>query len=229
MEIDVIFCLFGNEVERPPVENVRKYFPEAKLILYTDGDKATYETGVDEVYIRNPEDYGIMRSHERYGWRAVDFFKAQGLYESPADVAIYFDNDILIVSDNVRSIIPLTQKFGACVPMNPRYTVYKDWSIGTDVTTKEKDESGYWGHATNQAILTCSNDMRGKCFWNNYMAQFRKNPERGPFVNWRTMWNTGFMPCILPPQWCVCKSHIGVGDEIVLHIGHHEVKKHYMV
>ena len=53
------------------------------------------------------------------------------------------------------------------------------------------------------------------------------NPMRGPLAWWQAMWDTGLTPLILPPQWCVCEKHIGIGGEIMLHHGHAAVKRHY--
>jgi hypothetical protein len=53
------------------------------------------------------------------------------------------------------------------------------------------------------------------------------HPTRGPLAWWQAMWDFDYAPLILPPQWCVCERHIGVGDEIILHEGHESVKRHY--
>lgn len=224
--------MFGNTNEKPPLDNIKKYFPYDKSTIYTIyTDNSDYLTDLrfDRCFVADPESIGIMRSHPRYGWRASDYYRGIGLRDSPADVALYFDNDMLIVSDKVKAIVPMTKRFGVCMPMNPRYTVYKDATIGTDVTSKTPDDSLYMGHATNQGILSCSQDLIAKHYWNVYCNEFLKVQERAGLVQWRAIWETGFMPCILPPQWCVCSSHVGVGDEVVLHIGHKEVKKYYKI
>jgi hypothetical protein len=54
-----------------------------------------------------------------------------------------------------------------------------------------------------------------------------ERPVRGPIAWARAMFATGITPLILPPQWCVCERHIGIGGEIMIHEGHEAAKRHY--
>jgi len=46
---------------------------------------------------------------------------------------------------------------------------------------------------------------------------------------WRAVYQTEVAPYILPPQWCVCAENVGIGNEIILHIGHDKVREFYGV
>jgi hypothetical protein len=223
MQIDLIFAEFGRV--NVDTDHFRQYFPEARLILYTDvpGLFPKYKEFDDVVTVYEPFD----RSHPRYGWRMCDYWQVRGMLDSKADVAIAFDADVRIVSDSVRAIIPLAQKFGLCLPANPRKLVKIDTEIGTD-SDRILDESLGMGYAMNLAIMAyCQERDESTCMMNAYLDEMDKNPVRGPLAWWRAMWKTGWMPLLLPPQWCVCKEDIGIGNEIMLHIGHPEVAKHY--
>lgn len=160
---------------------------------------------------------------DRKGWRMNDYYKVKMLLESKEDVAISFDADMFICSDKFYQIVPLVEKFGMCIPMNPRYTVEYDARIGAD-----GGEDKWMAHAMNMSpIAFNTKNKKARKMLETYLYLMETNPRRGTLVMWRAIWITGFMPCILPPQWCVCREHIGVGDEIILHIGHDEVRDHY--
>ena len=53
-------------------------------------------------------------------------------------------------------------------------------------------------------------------------------PCRGPVMMAKTIYEaTKFNPYVLPLNWCVCQENIGIGNEIILHVGHQQVKKYY--
>lgn len=162
---------------------------------------------------------------KRKGWRMNDYWKVKQLLEHN-DVAISFDGDMHIISNKVYDIIPLTRKFGVCLPANPRYLVGIDADIGADGGEVEIGT----GYAMNCGIIALdNNNPEAVKLAEKYCEIMEKNPARGTLVWWEAMWETGITPCLLPPQWCVCKEDIGIGNEIVLHIGHEEVKSYYNV
>ena len=124
------------------------YFPEASLTLYTDQTPRCRPPTVDLRLVRPP----FSAAHDRYGWHCSDFYKVRGLLESSAEVAIAVDCDMYIVSDEVRTIIPLTQRFGLCIPANPRLLVKVDTAIGTD-TDGKLDETRGCGFAVNSTPI----------------------------------------------------------------------------
>lgn len=211
-DIEIIFAEFGGKL-KPDVEMVKHFFPEAKITIYDDSNaKPVFD-----------------QSHPRYGWRMHDYYVLQGILSSDADIAISLDADMKIVSTDVRRIIELTNKFGLCLPCNPRLTVRKDTLIGTD-SDRVLDESGGTGYSFNSAIIAATRHhpeaMKALLMASLEMYQ---NPGRLPLALWRGVWGSAFFPCLLPPQWCVCEGQEGCGEEIILHIGHEKVRKHYGV
>lgn len=209
----------------PTLSTFRKYFPESKIIVYSD---VKINIGVDnsELKIVKP----ITPNNKRSAWRSSSYYKHLGLLESESDISISMDSDFYVYSSNIKYIIPLTEKFGLCTPFNPRYTVRKDTLVGAD-SDKKLDESGGFGLSVNNGFTSFyrKND-RARKFLESYCER-RKKEGRGTVSFWRTMWDYGdkFIPLILPVQWNVGREHCGVGDEIILHIGHKEVKDYYKI
>jgi len=152
------------------------------------------------------------------------------MLDSGADVAMCFDADMRIVDRNAARMLPrMASRFGICLPINPRYLVKVDGTIGADSD---------WNKCLEETIgelvsLNCSpiainlEDSPGTELAEVYCEEMLDYPVRGPIAWARAMWETGIVPLILAPQFCVCEKHIGCGNEIILHEGHDAVKRHY--
>lgn len=222
MTIEIIFAEFGNV--KVDVEHYRKYFPEAKFTLYSD--RKVRDHGFDHfIKVNGP----FPREDERYGWHMNDYWQIEGILRSDADICLAFDADMRIVSDEIRTIIPLVQKFGLCLPANSRMLVKTDATMGID-GDNVGDESNGNGFALNSAITAINkhNSQAMYCAW-TFCDLMTRKPVRAPLAWWRAIWQTGFNPYLLPFNWCVCHKDIGIGDEIILHVGHTAVKNHYNI
>ena len=209
MKIAVILAEFGKPA--PDVSQYRECWPDADIQVFGDADVP-----------RIPQFEG-----PRYGWRANDYWTIRKALDSGADVAIPVDGDMWI-SDmtKMRTLPLLAQRFGICLPLNPRYTVQRDFEDGADVTGCV-DQLLWQAPSVNCSPVAISlRDMRASLA-HAYCEEILARPVRGPLAWWRAMGSTGIAPLILPPQWCVCERHIGIGGEIMLHHGHASVKRHY--
>jgi len=221
--MNIIMAQFGprSSLIEPSFSSFKKFFSDSNFILYTDSNIKIKD--VDIKVVKSPFD----KNHYRYGNRNNDYFKVLGLLESTSELSMCVDNDMVIVSDKVNAIISLTKRFGMCIPCNPRYLVSKDTIIGED-SDKVLDESLGTGFALNMSPISFFNtNEKCKSILENYCLEMTKNPVRGPLAMWRAIWKSGTMPCMLPPQWCVCLEHCGIGEEIILHVGHDKVKGFY--
>lgn len=227
MRIELILCHFGGfrfTVE-PALSSFRRWFPEARVTLYTDDKEAGYPADIDDIREVRPP---YPRDHKRYGWRASDLYRGVGLLESSADFAVYSDSDMVFCSDKIRVFPFLAERFGCCLPASPRLLVKKDALIGAD-SDRILDASGGYGFGLNSApafFHTASSSARA--FLQAFVRTMEETPVRGPFAFYRAAAETGFCPYTLPFQWCVCEDHIGIGDEIVLHVGHKRVQEYYL-
>ncbi|QTV04562.1 hypothetical protein [Faecalibacter bovis] len=215
--------LFNENVRlEPTLSTLKKYFPEAKYTVYTDFDLKI--DGVETIKVSSPVKFP---DHERFGYRTADYFKFYSLIHSSADFKCVLDSDMKIVSSDIISLIYLTQKFGFCVPYNDRQLLRRDMESSKD-TQNIKDESKGLGHSYNQSPMTLwKNDKRGVDFFSNCMEIMKNDPSRASLVMWKSAWKTGVYPYILPKQWCVCNGNEGIGDEIILHVGHKSVNDYY--
>jgi len=211
VKIQVVFAEFGSPAFVPDIANVKAVFPEAKIDIFTEKD------------CRGPFSKGI----DHWGNKMNDYWKVKKLIESDADIAISLDADMKIVNNSARAIIPLVKKFGLCVPANPRKLVKIDTLIGSH-SDKQLDETLGMGYAMNMTpIAVDKSNGRAVQVLNTFCRMMNDNPVRGPLSMWRACYEVGFFPCLLPPQWCVCAEDVGMGNEIMLHIGHQKVWEHY--
>lgn len=218
----------------PTLKTMLRYFPEIKLTIYTDLlcedmslSKPWYSLSNSNIEIIRPI-VPFDSSHPRYGWRASSYFRAYGLANSEHKIAIAADADLYVLSDAVKMIIPLVERFGVCFPLNPRFLVKTDTLVGAD-SDKVLDETGGYGLAVNNGFMAADpTNSKAFQFLELYMKH-RKQTGRGTIALWRATYESGhnFNPYVLPPQWCVCKKHAGIGDEIVLHVGHKKVQDFY--
>ena len=226
MKIEFIMAQFDGRAAQfdPSYGSFKKSFPEARWTLYTDK-----YTDAPEEFSINVMDPPFDREHPRYGWRCNDYYKVKGLLDSTADVAIAVDNDMLVVDQvKVRSLLYLAERFGLLVPANARHLVEVDNTIGAD--SDGVLEAMGCGYAVNMSPIVYSKESRAATkTLLEYAKIMVESPVRGPTAMWRAMWNTSFAAYTLPPQFCVCEKDIGCGHEIVLHVGHESVKKHYKV
>lgn len=206
----------------PSISTLRKYFPNATYTVYSDFDLNI--DGVNLIKVKSPVAHP---NHERYGYRTADYYKFYSLVNSKADFKCVLDSDMQIVSSDVIALINLTEKFGFCVPYNDRQLLRLDMQISKDTQEIDDDSKGL-GHSYNQSPMTLwKNDTRGLEFYENCAEIMKTDPSRASLVMWKTAWKTGIYPYILPKQWCVCDGNEGIGNEVILHVGHNSIKEYY--
>lgn len=243
MKVEIIFSEFGPrsaafqkwETQLPRLDptytSVKTYFPEAKYTVYTDQkDIANDYEDIEIRYINVDKDSPFTTKNSRYGWHCCDYYQIIGLLESSADVVISVDSDLMFVSEQVRTLLPITKKFGMCVPTNRRQLVKVDGIIGCDADYRIGEDESLGNIVTYDAwwmSFDPKND-RGRIFFNEYKSLMESNHRRAPLQMSRAAWNTGIYPYRMAKQWGVGAGHIGCKDEIILHVGHKEVKSYYL-
>ena len=235
ISVEFLFAEFGEERTNgggtsfdtenrlnPSLKTLRQYFPNAKYTVYSDFDLNV--DGVELIKVTSPV---IDKEHSRYGYRTADYYKFMALVNSTSDFKCILDSDMQVVSSDIITLIKLTHKFGFCVPYNNRQLLRQDMIASKD-TQHIDDESKGLGHSYNQSPMTLwKNDERGKLFYTTCAETMQKDPSRASLVMWKAAWKTGIYPYILPKQWCVCESDEGIGEEVILHVGHTSVKEYY--
>ena len=245
MNVEFIFSEFGlrstaNQPDSftdeyrldPTYSSVKEFFPEAKLTLYTDIEELGKNYPDVEVRLVDIDESPFTKSNHRWGWHCCDYYEAKGLLESTADVAISVDSDLMFVSPDVRTILPITKRFGVCVPTNERQMVKVDGihTRGND-GDYHLDEDESRGNLLTYDLWWCSfdvSDNRGRAWLSEFCRLMETNPKRAPLQMSRASWNTGIHPYSMPQQWGVGSGYIGCGNEIILHVGHTNVQDHYL-
>lgn len=207
----------------PSLSGIKKYFPNAKITVYTDFDWQD----TDRLNIIKVQSPVAEADHPRFGYRTSVYFRFKGMLESKADFACAIDTDMVIVNENIYALVMLTQKFGFCAPYNIRQLLKQDMVQSLD-TQPIKDESLGMGRSYNQSPMTLwKNHEAGRKYYTACMEIMKKDPSRGSLVMWKAAWKTGVHPYVLPKQFCVCDGDIDCDDEVILHIGHPNVAKYY--
>ena len=178
------------------------------------------------------KDYREGSGKLKWGYHCCDYYQIKGLLESTADVAIAMDSDLMFVSDEVKTLVPIIKKFGICCPQNERQMVKVD-----GLYTRGNDGDYHIGEDESRGnILTydlwwtgfLTEDNRGRAYLSEFLRLMKENPKRGPLQLTRAAWNTVVYPYPMPKQWGVGVGHVGCGNEIILHVGHDAVQDHYL-
>lgn len=220
-ELEIILTEFREDKDKirldPALTSFKKYFPEARYVLYTNHDE---DWQVDDVRVMSINDFGT-----RSVYNTVSYCKAQGLIDAQGDIAIAVDTDMCVVSENIRTIIPLTKAFKFCVTLNPRALVKVDGEVGLDGETRFNETKGY-GTALNAGFLTMDTSYnKAKEMLKDW--QDRLGGVRAQQLLWRSIYEHRVTPYILAPQWGVCREDVGIGNEVILHTGHKKVREYY--
>jgi len=245
MKVEFIFSEFGLRTTAnqpggftdefrldPTYSSVKQFFPDAKLTLYTDREELATNYSDVEVRLVDIDNSPFTKSNHRWGWHCCDYYEAKGLLNSDADIAISVDSDLMFVSDEVKTLLPITDKFGLCVPTNERQMVKVD-----GIHTRGNDGDYYIDEDESRGnCLTydlwwasfCTRKKRGRVWLEEFCRLMETNPKRAPLQMSRTTWNTGIYPYSMPQQWGVGSGYIGCGNEIILHVGHTNVQDHYL-
>jgi hypothetical protein len=249
MNIEIIFAEFGDRSKAnqkwnsdigrldPTYSQIKKYIPEAKIICYTDdpsiGKKYDIEIKlIDSDNTPFDKNYREGSGKLKWGYHCCDYYQVQGLLDSKADIAISMDSDLMFASNEIRTLLPIINKFGICCPQNERQLVKND-----GIHTRGNDGDYHIGEDESRGnILTYdlwwigfkTNDKRGRKWLQEFQRLMKTNPKRGPLQLSRAAWNTSIYPYSMPVQWGVGNGHIGCGNEIILHVGHLNVQDHYL-
>ena len=235
--IEFFFCEFGEERVNaggsefdkknrlePSLSTIRQFFPNAKFTVYSDFDLNIEGVELKKVPSPIPE-----KEHPRYLYRTADYFKFKSLLESEADFRCVVDSDMFVVSEEIYRLIYLTQTFGFCAPHNPRNLLKNDMEMSLDAK-QILDESAGFGHSYNQSPMTLWKDSdNGKKFFQECCNFMVKEPSRASLVMWKAARKINVSPYLLPAEFCVCGEDVGIGNEILLHVGHPKVANFYNV
>ncbi|HAP94367.1 MULTISPECIES: hypothetical protein [Epilithonimonas] len=210
----------------PSLSTLKKYFPDAKYTVYSDFDLKIKGVNLKKVEKPVLQDKKTLRRHF---YHLADYYKFKGMLESEADISISIDSDMFVLNENVYSLIYLTEKFGFCVPNSSAQSMNFEVETSLD-TIPVTDESKGFGTTVNITPMTLSKKSEyGKLFYEKCCEIMEKEPSRASIVMWKAAWESGVYPYFLPKEFCVCRGSEGLGNEVILHVGHPTVAEFYNV
>lgn len=215
------------------IKNIRHYVDYPICIITSEDSNISLPAGSNfslgkRIYIKYVP--RLWPDHPRSGQRNGDYYQMKGVLFSEYSSILYLDDDMLIVNKDFVQGFDLAEKFGFCLPLNPRSFVGVDAAIGVDVPNLERQVKIPFATAYNCGTMFINKLHLGlRYFLRAYCDYLMNNPMRGPLAVWKTVEKTSIVPYILPSQWCVCAEDVGCHNPIILHYGHRKVQEHYNI
>lgn len=193
---------------RELVQNIRQHsvLPIA-VVSEIERDRSWLESKKDVVLVVMDKKEQQWVGHPRWGVRNCNVFSAHAslsLFES----SCVLNDDMRIVHPGHKDGFTLAERFGVCVPMNPRiYVKYN--AMGTDAQERDYNpriDGPEHAPACNMSpMFVCKLHQSADILIRAYIEELQ-TCMRGTLAFWRASWKTGITPVYLPEQWCVCAS-----------------------
>lgn len=184
-----------------------------------------------------PPEQCYWQGHRRYFNRNNDYWKIKAaMMETDYNVVLVLDDDMRIVNDKFVDGFALAEKFGLCLPLNPRTYFGLDREVGDDVSPETLEDTKhipYHMTANNMGtvFLNISNERVGGVA-GRYVRYMQEYPCRGPVAMAVACWQEGLAPYFLPEEWCLCGGNAAFRYRsskrilpMLLHVGHKDIEK----
>ena len=194
----VVICSFGDRDAwiESIVPNVRQYW-SGDVVLRTDRRR-----NVDcfqDIFLAHELQW---LDHPRWPIRNTNVHLAHLALSSQYDSVCCLNDDMRIVRDFTDGF-DLAERFGVCVPMNPRvYVKYN--AMGADGGAFLGP--GHGPACNVSPMFVCRNHPNAKILIEAYLRELQATM-RGTLAFWNASWKTGIAPVYLPEQWCVSGSN----------------------
>lgn len=206
------------------IRNLLSFNLDIRIILVTDSNR--YQSLLNAYSEESFGDYIISepywKDHPRYGVRNSNYWKARVLTqwevffdEKPPRSVCALDDDMRIVDADFFNGFELAERFGICLPQNPR--IYACLNAHTEDCSPD-DVNQIKQFRTLPALNISpmffsyydnfyGNGRRAVKLLNKYMSILRDKCCRGTLAMNKAMIKTGVQPLILPEQWCVGRQN----------------------
>lgn len=240
----VIVASFGNRDEQimSLVANLRKYWPgDMPIILYTDRERTFLHDPHVHHRIIVAKDL-LWKDHPRWPIRNTNLWLARAARDEDFNAVCCLNDDMRVCGSESLDGFALAEKFGICVPINPRvYVKYN--AMGADTTKKHQTEIKLrimHAPACNVSPMFVRRGPSSFPLLDRYaMIMERGECYRGTLAFWLASYRSGVCPLYLPEQWCVGASNAAYiknytkrlqGKDVqiepmMLHYGQAEVRK----
>lgn len=210
----------------PSLSSLRKYFPKAKFTVYSDFDLKI--EGVNLVKVENP----VLQDKKhlpRHFYHLADYYKFKGMLDSNADIAVSIDSDMFVWSKEIYRLIYLTERFGFCVPNSSAKTMNFEINAQLDTIPITDNSNGYGTNCNITPMTLAKDSERGRIFYDSCCKMLINTPSRASIAMWNAAWDTSIYPYVLSKEFCIVKGDEGIGNEVLLHVGHPSVSEYYNI
>jgi len=149
------------------------------------------------------------REHRRWGVRNANIWLARAALEATDYSSVMcLNDDMRIVHHGFLDGFALAEKFGVCVPSNPRIYVRYN-AMGADATDADLERAmrtAPYAPACNVSPLFASQLPAARTLLQAYLDEL-ETCMRGTLAIWFASWRTGITPVYLPEFWCVCEGN----------------------
>jgi hypothetical protein len=204
------------------IASVRKYRNDIDIIVLSDIDyvKIAHENITLHKFTRRKHD---KREENRNSseWRLRGLLGLCDTY----DCICYLDNDVYIVDKGFFSGFEIAQKYGLCMPFNPR-NFFKsenqkgDLEIGADVhlfDIENTRELPKYTTALNMGVMFYNcHDVMAKRFLTLVLGEQLKEQSRGQAALARSLQKTSYHPYTLAQQFLACRE---IDYPLAIHAG----------
>jgi len=230
MKKGIVLAEFGDREQRIKglVKNVR-VLSDLPIVVYSDKNYHDLGDGVVVKYVE-----GLWKGNRRYHNRNNDYWKVVAAREF--ELTLVLDDDVRVVNEEFVQGFDLAERFGACLPVNPRVYFGLDREVGDDVddeVLRETLDCSYYMTGNNMGVIfldTTNHDV--KHLLDYYLAFMEKYTCRGPVAMAVACWRRRFTPYFLPEEWCACGGYVKFKERtrkqirpVFLHVGHADVEE----
>jgi len=203
----IIICSFGDRKYflNTLLQSLCKFPAVGDIVLITDKDIKVQGVRIYRLLSHQIE----WNDHPRWPIRNTNLWLAKASLWEEYESVCCLNDDMYICNKGFLDGFALAEKFGVCVPMNPRiYVKYN--AMGADSTMedrKEVDKGPIYAPACNMSpMFVCRLHNHAKLLIETYIEELR-NCMRGTLAFWLASYRTGITPLYLPEHWCVCESN----------------------
>ena len=217
MTREVVYVLHGDRDiahYQQSVRSVREYLPGVPIRVWHNTDM---EYDVDALETYCPQSYPVREAN-----RNSSLQRLRALQQSPADQVCYLDNDVYVVNNEFRRGFDIAEKYGLCLPINPRSFIRGDGGdleVGADVSDydREQTEGMQYMTACNMGVMFYDRwHQTAKKFLDVLINEQTTHPSRGQAALARAINKSNWHPYVLAQQWCTCRK---IPNPLAIHVG----------
>lgn len=176
--------------------------------------------------------------HPRWGQRNSDLHKATAVLRRFYDVVLVLDDDMRIVSGTFVNGFRLAERYGVCLPENPRRFFGVDLQVGADTREARRYADSSDDLVMPPHNMTANNmgtifaDFRSpdcRQLFAVYWDFMKRYPCRGPVAMGVARWKERVSVEMLSAGWCLCAEDVGHSglEPVIVHVGHEKVRRWY--